>query len=206
MTRLAHPSGLKPMRGQKMTYEEFLDAVFDHNHYEWVQGEAIEMSAVEDVHSRTVVYLIRLLSDFVEGKGLGEILSEPFQMHVTPDANGRQPDVMFVATAHAGRIRRKRLEGPADLVVEVVSAGTRTVDRRDKFREYRDGGVPEYWIIDPLRRQAEFFLLEDERFIPAALDESGQFHSRALPGLWIETDWLWERPPKKQILSDWGVT
>jgi Uma2 family endonuclease len=126
-------------------------------------------------------------------------------MHVTPDANGRQPDVMFVATSNAKRIQRKRLEGAADLVIEVISAGTRTVDRRDKFREYQDGGVTEYWIIDPLRRQAEFFALEQGRYLPAALDESGGFHSRALPGLWIETDWLWERPPTKQVLQAWGV-
>jgi Uma2 family endonuclease len=79
MTRLANPSGAMPTPGQRMTYEEFLDAVFDHHHYEWVQGQATEMPAVKDVHSRTVLYLVRLLSDFVESKGLGEILAEPFQ-------------------------------------------------------------------------------------------------------------------------------
>jgi Uma2 family endonuclease len=206
MTRLANESGTKPIPGQKMTYEEFLDAVFDHNHYEWVEGEAVEMPAVEDVHSRTVLYLVRLLSDFVEAKGQGEILAEPFQMQISPGANGRQPDLMFVATAHSSRIKRKHLDGPADLVIEVVSAGTRTIDRRDKFREYQAGGVPEYWIVDPLRRQAEFFVLEEGRYVPAALDQLGRFHSRVLPGLWIETDWFWDRPPKKQVLNAWGLS
>src|SRR5687768_1323768 len=125
MTRLANESGTKPTPGRKVPYEEFLDASFDHNHYEWVEGEAVEMPAVEDVHSRTVLYLVRLLSDFVDAKGTGEILAEPFQMQVSPGSNGRQPDVVFVATAHAGRVQRKRLDGPADLAIEVVSAGTR---------------------------------------------------------------------------------
>ena len=45
----------------------------------------------------------------------------------------------------------------ADFVIEIVS-GDRTRDRSAKFNEYEAGGVGEYWILDPARNRAEFYL------------------------------------------------
>lgn len=41
------------------------------------------------------------------------------------------------------------LDGPADLVVGIVSPDSVGRDRGEKFYEYAQGGVPEYWLIDP---------------------------------------------------------
>ena len=50
------------------------------------------------------------------------------------------------------------MEGGPSLVVEIVSPGSATIDRVDKFREYERAGVGEYWIIDPRhqKQQADF--------------------------------------------------
>ena len=64
--------------------------------------------------------------------------------------SAREPDVLFLAKEHLGRLRDSHIEGPADLVVEIVSKESRGRDRGEKFYEYGEGGVPEYWLLDPI--------------------------------------------------------
>ncbi len=188
-----------------MSYEQFLKARFDHDHYEWVDGEVFEMPAVEDDHADLSDYLSTMLSMWVEAKDGGKVREDPFQMHLPSRPSGRAPDIQVILAKNLRRLKRMYLDGPADVVIEIVSTSSRATDREIKFAEYEHGGVREYWIIDPLRRQAEFFVLQKKRFIPAPVDEEGRFHSRMLAGVWLDTDWLWKRPPKKQILKLWGV-
>ena len=68
-------------------------------------------------------------------------------------------------------------------------------DRGEKFLEYREGGVPEYWLVDPLAQSLELYLLDERgHYSIAAPDASGIFHSRALPGFWLDPAWLWQEP------------
>ena len=46
----------------------------------------------------------------------------------------------------------KNLQGAPDLVVEILSKGTRRLDERIKLDAYERCGVQEYWIFDPFRR------------------------------------------------------
>ncbi len=188
-----------------MPYDEFVAAHFDHDHYEWVDGEVIEMSAIEDENNAITVFLCRLLGDYVELRDGGTVRVEPFQMYLQGRPAGRAPDLQVILKASVARLTRLYLDGPADVVVEVTSTSSRTIDRRDKFREYQEGGVPEYWIIDPLRKQAEFYVLENGHFVPAELDDAGLYHSRMLQGVWIDVNWLWNLPAKNEMLKQWGL-
>jgi Uma2 family endonuclease len=128
-------------------------------------------------------------------------------MKTGPDLPGRAPDLMFVARERQALLGQNRLNGPADLVVEVISPDSVTRDRVTKFAEYEQGGVREYWLPDPNVRQADFFRLDAEgRYQPISVDEDGVFRSNVLAGLWLRVDWLWEpRPPLIEILRDWGL-
>jgi Uma2 family endonuclease len=200
-----HRPGTKPSPGETMSYEEFLETRFNHNHYEWVDGEVIEMSAVEVLNAQLAQYLAFLLTAWLDEKDGGQVLQDPFQMRLPGRPSGRAPDIQVILAKNLRRLKKLYTDGPADVVIEIISTGSRTTDRRTKFSEYEQGGVREYWIIDPMRKQAEFFVLQKKRFMPAPIDEEGRFHSRMLPGVWLDTDWLWKRPPKKQILKLWGV-
>ena len=202
-----HRPGTKPSAGETMSYEEFLNRRFDHNHYEWVDGEVVEMPAVEIINGQLSQYLAYLLTAWLDEKDGGELLQDPCQMRLPARPSGRAPDIQIILAKNLRRLKKLYVDGPADVVIEIVSNGSRTTDRRTKFTEYEQGGVREYWIFDPLRRQAEFYVLEKKRFIPATIDEEeGRFHSRMLPGVWLDVDWLWKRPAKKQILKLWGVS
>ena len=114
-------------------------------------------------------------------------------LSVWPDGPSREPDILYVSREQLGRLTDKRFEGAPDLVVEVVSPGSVTIDRVDKYLEYERAGVREYWIIDPRPRQeqADFFVRgESGRFVSAPLDEDGVYSSMALPGFRLRLNWL----------------
>jgi Uma2 family endonuclease len=92
--------------------------------------------------------------------------------------------------------------------VEIVSPESRTRDRKKKFAEYEQGGVREYWVIDYLRNEALFYLLDEGGSYHAApIDEDGIFRSRVLEGLWLRVDWLWQEPlpTLMDVLRQWRL-
>jgi Uma2 family endonuclease len=108
--------------------------------------------------------------------------------------HGREPDLIFLAQAHAERLKETYVDGPPDLIVEIISPESVGRDRGEKFYEYARGGVPEYWLIDPQARWAEFYRLKDSYYRPAFSGEEGVYHSEALPGFWLRVEWLWQEP------------
>ncbi|HZN68138.1 MAG TPA: Uma2 family endonuclease [Tepidisphaeraceae bacterium] len=203
--RPSHPAALALPR---MTYEEFLEWDFENPHVEWVDGEVVMMAPVSYEHQDVRGFLFALLKHFIEEHDLGRLLDDPFQMKTGPALPGRAPDVQFISNKNFGRLKKNHLKGPADLVIEIISPGSRGTDRGDKFYEYEKGGVKEYWLIDPERRRAEFYRLgRDKQFHLMPIDKDGVVRSEVLKGLWLKVDWLWQRPlPKlKKVLKEWGL-
>ena len=192
----------------KMTYEEFLAQADEDVPAEWVDGEVILMSPASQKRQRLVSFLTALLQHFVEASQSGVVLLAPFQMKLAERPSGREPDVLFVSSDRLDRLKEMYLDGPADLAVEVVSADSQRRDRVDKFYEYEQGGVREYWLIDPARKEAEFYLLGDDKvYRPAAVVADGEFHSAVLKGLRLKVEWLWQEPlpPLLTVLKEWGI-
>jgi Uma2 family endonuclease len=175
----------------KMTYEEFLAWADEDTLAEWVDGEAIVTSPASNRHQDLVGFLESVLRPFVEERQLGVVRSASFQMKLE---HGREPDLLFVATGHLGRLKKNYLDGPADLVVEVVSAESAGRDRGEKFYEYAQGGVPEYWLIDPEMAWAEFYRLDKGRYRLAFEGQASEYHALVLPGFWLRVEWLWQEP------------
>ena len=199
--QLSRPS-LLPAR---MTYEEFLRWDSDDQHVEWVNGRVVSMAPVGDVHQDLGRWLLALLTFFVDQYRLGAIRYEPFQMKTGPGLPGRAPDILFVGRRNLSRLKKNHLQGPADLVVEIVSPGSEATDRGEKYYEYEQGGVKEYWLIDPQRKQAEFYLLGRDRVYHVAPLTDGIFQSVVLKGLWLDVTWLWQKPlpPTPDIWKKW---
>jgi Uma2 family endonuclease len=119
--------------------------------------------------------------------------------------SGREPDVIFLAQAHRDRLKDTYLDGPADLVVEVISPDSVTRDRAKKFAEYQQGGVAEYWLLDPDTQEAEFYQLDAQGTYQRVLpDAQGIYHSHAVPGFWLNAAWLWQSPEPSvdQVLQE----
>ncbi len=182
----------------RMTYEEFLAWADEDVHAEWVNGEVIVQMPPKNIHQNVIEFLHTLLDLFTQMFGLGKIRIAPFEMRARPDGSAREPDMLFVATEHLDRLTELRLAGPADLVVEVVSADSVARDRADKFYEYQDAGVREYWIIDPRpdHTRADFYVLDERgRYKPVPIGADGVYRSTVLNGFWLRVDWLWAEEP-----------
>lgn len=193
---------------ERITYEQFLERIDERQRAEWVDGEIRFMPPPSVLHQDLVTFLVALLRLFVEAKRLGMVLCAPTQIKLGPDLAGREPDILFVSAARAGIIKRGFIDGPADLAVEIVSPESLARDRGEKFAEYERAGVREYWIIDPDRRQADFYALgADKLYHPIPAGPDGVFRSAILEGLWLRIEWLWREPlpPLMGILKEWGL-
>lgn len=181
----------------KMSYDDYIISVDEDAHAEWVNGEVIFFMPPKTIHQRIVRFFADLLSMYAQLLNAGEVLSAPFEMRVTPESNAREPDILFVANEHRDRLTELRLEGPADLVVEIISKESVGRDRGDKFYEYEEAGVPEYWIVDPRpgKQRVDVWTLSAEgQYQPIVPDEQGRYRSQVLPGFWLRADWLTQEP------------
>jgi len=188
---IANPPPTRPV-----SEADFLAWCGDEARAEWVDGKVLMMSPASRVHARLARFLTSVLGDFVDERELGEVLGTEYQARLNPVIR-RTPDVLFVAQAGLARLLPQHLEGPADLIMEIVSPDSVERDWQHKYREYQAAGVREYWIIDPLQEKIEAHALgPDGQYRPIALDE-GRLLSTIVPGFYLRPDWLWQaRLPK----------
>jgi Uma2 family endonuclease len=128
----------------------------------------------------------------VEERSLGEVLNGPAVLRLRPGAD-KEPDLFFLRRDRRERIGPERVEGPADLVVEVTSSGTRSYDLGEKAQVYREGGVAEYWVVDPERREVVVHRAGHPEYWAKAV-QTGRLESTGVPGFWIEVEWCWQEP------------
>ncbi len=163
------------------------------HHYEWVRGTVIKMSPINDVHYFISRYLAGVLQVYFELKPIGSIREDPFVMRLPDIESRRLPDIQVILDANPHELKPTYMDGPADICIEVVSPGSVSVDRGDKFEEYEKGGVGEYWIIDPLHDEALFYRLNDEGVYISHPTKEGIYRTPVLPDLKIHVPTLWQK-------------
>lgn len=207
-----HPTQIVLTQENRISYEEFL-ARYDEfagseaGGAEWVDGELIKTSPASDKHQDLVAFLAAILRIFVEIKDLGAVRFSPFQMKAAFRPSGREPDIIFVARENLNRLKPTYLDGAADVAVEIISPESQTRDRGDKFYEYEKGGVREYWLIDPARKQAEFYRLDENGIYQSVPLADGVFRSAVIEGFNLRVEWLWQEPlpPILNVLREWRL-
>lgn len=165
-------------------------------HHEWVEGAVIKMTPAERVHNDILYYLYLLLGAYFELRPFGTVIGQPFVMRLPAfPKRRREPDLLVVLKTNPHELKDTYLDGPADICIEVVSEGSVERDHGDKFQEYEKGGVPEYWIADPLRDEGRFYRLnETGRYIRQIEDADGFYRTPALPGFALHVPTLWTNP------------
>lgn len=73
------------------------------------------------------------------------------------------PDFMVVCDPD--KIKRTGVHGAPDLVVEVLSPSTSRNDKTKKKEVYARCGVREYWLVNPIDKSVEIYLLEENEFV-----------------------------------------
>lgn len=150
----------------KLTYEDYLLFPEDDDlRHELIEGEHEVTPAPGRRHQQVLQRLNRVLDGFVNARGLGEVYFAPFEVKLS-NWNALQPDLLFVSRARAEAFTDRGIDGPPDLVVEVLSPSTRKRDQTRKLAVYEKHAVPEYWIVDHERRRVLVYRLRGERYDP----------------------------------------
>lgn len=126
--------------------------------YEIIDDELVVTPAPSARHQLVIAALLYHLYGFAREHELGTVLPAPIDV-LFGDGNYFEPDLVFVADERKHLISDRGIEGPPDLVIEVLSPSTRHRDRGVKLDRYRRFGVPEYWIVDPDERTIEVHAL-----------------------------------------------
>ena len=122
----------------------------------------IKLSPVSRKHDILFQFLVVLLRHYLKRTQVGQLMVEPFVMRLKPGTPGHEPDLQIVLNEHADIIQETMVNGPADVVIEIVSKESQNRDLIDKYEEYETGGVREYWLFNPLRKQSDFYALGDD--------------------------------------------
>jgi Uma2 family endonuclease len=168
----------------KLTYQDLRRMPDDGKRYELLDGEVYMTPAPSTRHQRTVGRLHVALAEFVQERGLGEVLLAPTDV-VFGERTAVQPDLLYIGNDRASIVTELNVQGAPDLVVEVLSPSTASFDRDKKLQYYARAGVREIWYLDPLARTAEILELgPDGRYVVAGkLSGESRLTSAVLPGL-----------------------
>ena len=177
----------------RMSYEDYERWVDDKTHSEWVDGEVTVFMPTIPRHARIVRFLTVLLGYFIDLRQAGDVFAAPFEMKLRAGRSYREPDLLVVLTQNLGRIDNRRLNGPADIAIEILSEDEPNRDLVDKFEEYEQAGIPEYWIVKGRegRSGVQLFALGlDGRYARVEPDAAGRLRSHVLDGFWLDPAWL----------------
>jgi Uma2 family endonuclease len=189
-------------RVQPYTFEEFCFLVPDGQKADLIDG-VIHMASPDTTDANELfIWLSGLIYDFAEVKELGRVYGPRVAVRLDR-VNGPEPDIVFVHKSRLHRVKRSFVEGPADLVVEIVSPDSAERDYVRKRAQYEQAEIPEYWIVDKVLRKVTFLRLDTNRKYREIRLRQGELHSRALPGFWLRPSWLWKdtRPRKRDVLK-----
>ena len=68
-----------------------------------------------------------------------------------------QPDIFYLSKEKKDFVTDNGIQGPPDLVIEIISPSNSYTDRYDKKDTYQKFGVIEYWIVDPANKTLEIY-------------------------------------------------
>jgi Uma2 family endonuclease len=166
----------------RFTYEDYVLLPEDRR-YEVIDGELFLTPAPTPYHQIVGRRIQRAIEDHVEREALGVVLDAPCDV-VLSRFDVLQPDIFFISASRRSVIGEKFISGAPDLVVEVLSPGTRRRDRVLKAKRYASFGVREMWIADPDKKTIEVFVNTGQVFRREALHAADDvLRSPLLPGL-----------------------
>lgn len=132
----------------KFTYEDYLLFPDNGKRHEIIDGDHYVTPSPSTKHQRILGNLHSAIWNFLKQHKIGEVFVAPCDV-VLSDLDVVEPDLLFVSSGRSSIVTEKNIQGAPDLVVEILSDGTRKTDEMIKRKLYERHGIPEYWIVDP---------------------------------------------------------
>lgn len=170
------------------TWEAFLEFATEDISCELIGGNLIVHSPASLEYEQIFQWLLLFFNRYLKKIGKGIVLGSRFVMKLSPTW-APEPDLMIILSDLSTRLKENCLDGPADLVIEILSPATRELDLNKKLPQYIHFGVKEVWIVDPEEKEIQIHTQSSS----ASLEEGTEVVSKIFPDLHFETRWIWRR-------------
>ena len=132
----------------KFTYDDFLGFPDDGKRHEIIDGEHYVTPSPITKHQVVSMNLTRAFNFWLRRHPRGYLFAAPFDV-VFSNLDVVEPDLLYISRERTGILTDKHVRGAPDLVIEILSPGTRKTDELIKRKLYERFGVGEYWVVDP---------------------------------------------------------
>lgn len=162
------------------TYRDYCYLPDDGRRYEIVDGELYVNPAPAPFHQTVSRRLQYALMRQLEEPGLAWVFNAPIDV-ILDETTVVQPDLAVVRLSRKDLVTSRAIEGPPDVVIEILSPSTRGNDTFLKKTSYAKYGVAEYWIVDPEHGFVEVFGLGEGGYtLRARFDRAATLISEVL--------------------------
>ena len=115
-------------------------------------------------HSSFIIKLVVAFENYLIQNKKGYVFADHVDVHFT-DGSIYKPDLVVITEENKSIMsNNKAIYGAPDLVVEVLSRSTRKNDLTVKKDTYEKYGVKEYWVVDPLMKIIDVYILRDGKY------------------------------------------
>lgn len=160
--------------------------------YQLIGGELVMTPSPVPYHQILIGRIFSRIDKFVREKNLGIVIFAPLDVYFS-ETDTYQPDIVFISKGRLNIIGEKKVEGPPDLVIEILSPATAYYDIRIKKDMYEKSGVNEYWIVDPIQKTVEVFVNKNGKFeLTNTAKVEGTIKSSILDELSVEIKEIFE--------------
>ena len=171
------------------TWEEFRHMELDDhdtNIYELINGNIVKRSAPSLHHQNASDNLVTEIKFFLRQKPLGRVYSCPDVYF--DDFDAFVPDLVFISNERSFLIEDgDYVRGAPDLLIEILSPGTFRTDRADKKDICERFAVREFWLIDPLNKTVEIYVMHENAYrLHEFLEREGRAHSTVITGFELD--------------------
>lgn len=176
------------IKEQPVTYEVYAAMPDDGQRYEVIEG-VLEVMSPSPTFTHQDISMQLTFSFFRHCESDYKILSAPLDV-ILSNTNVLQPDLILIHRSRLHIVTSRGIEGVPDLVVEILSPGSRKRDKVKKLTVYEKHGVPEYWIIDPQTRVLEQYQMDESGLyrLLNLFEGDERIHSDKLPCVAFSVD------------------
>ncbi|MBI1767078.1 MAG: Uma2 family endonuclease [Bacteroidetes bacterium] len=115
-------------------------------------------------HQNVIFALTGQFYNYINKEKNGEVFVSPVDVYIN-EKNVVQPDLVFVAKKNLTILKEDGIYGAPDLIIEVLSPGTKKFDLEEKKKIYEKSGVKEYWVVDPDTKESRGYQLKNSKYV-----------------------------------------
>lgn len=135
-------------------------ALPDGERAELIDGQIYMMAPPSRTHQDILSFLHLAIGNHIaKNNGNCRVYPAPFAVFLSAnDSKYLEPDISVICDKN--KLNDRGCNGAPDWIIEIVSPSSRVMDYYTKLSLYREAGVREYWIVDPVKHSTLVYNME----------------------------------------------